>query len=274
MLKPLKPAPKAYKNLDFLNSSNASTIRILAEFLEPMSRFEEEKIKETVVFFGSARTMAKNDALKKLKEIRSKYTKNNKVTAAGKRHIEEAEMHLMMSKYFEGAARLAFLITKWASSLKQGNRFVICGGGGPGIMEAANKGAYQAGGVSIGLNISLPMEQYANPYITPKLNFEFHYFFMRKLWFMHLAKGMVVFPGGFGTMDEMMEVLTLIQTKKVKKYVPMVVYGREYWDKVINFQGMVDHRMIHAEDLNFFHFADTPEEAFEFLKAEFTKHYL
>ena len=254
-----------------MNGPDASTIRILSEFLEPLSRFQKEKIDDTIVFFGSARTLPQKEAVKKLREAKTKATKNGKVSAAGKRAIEKAEIDVKMSRYFEEATILAKMLTEWSLNLDGGNRYVICCGGGPGIMEAANKGAYLAGGKSIGLNISLPMEQYANPYTTPALNFEFHYFFMRKLWFMHLAKAMVMFPGGFGTLDEMMEVLTLIQTGKVKKYVPIVIYGPEYWNEVINFEGMLKHRTILGRDLNLFKFASTPEEAFEYLKGELLK---
>lgn len=274
MPKPLPPVPKAYKNLDFLNSTDAATIRILSEYLEPLSRFEREKIKETIVFFGSARVLPRKSSVKILKETRASLLNNKKLSKSDKVAIEDAERGVAMSKYYEDAVRLSYLLSGWAKGLNQGHRFVICSGGGPGIMEAANKGAYKAGALSMGLNISLPMEQFANLYISKNLNFEFHYFFMRKLWFMHLAKAMVMFPGGFGTMDEMMEVMTLIQTQKVKKYVPIVLYGPEYWKNVINFDVMLQHGTILARDLKLFRFVDNPEEAFEYLKGELTRHYL
>ena len=170
---------------------------------------------------------------------------------------------------------MSYQITKWTQTISQPrHRFVVCTGGGPGIMEAANRGASEAGGKTIGLNINLPFEQVPNPYITPELNFEFHYFFMRKLWFAYLAKALVVFPGGFGTFDEMFELLTLAQTEKLAKHIGVVVYGKEYWDKVVNFQALVDAGTISAKDLDLIHWANTPEEAFEFLRADLEKHHI
>jgi hypothetical protein len=225
--------PVAYLNDKFLNSPDARGLRILSEFLEPLAHFRREKIRDTVVFFGSAR-------------IR-----------------EEGPM----SRYYQDARTLARMLTEWSEQF-DGNphRFVICSGGGPGIMEAANRGAHEGGGKTVGLNIGLPFEQFPNPYISPELSFEFHYFFMRKFWFSYLAKALVVFPGGFGTLDEMMEVLTLVQTQKLAKKMAIVVYGSAYWNEVINFQALVKHGMISAEDLNLFQFADDPQTAFELLK--------
>jgi uncharacterized protein (TIGR00730 family) len=180
---------------------------------------------------------------------------------------------MQMSKYYEEAIELSKLLTRWSKKLYQQNRFVVCSGGGPGIMEAANKGARLAGGRSIGLNISLPFEQSPNSYITKELNFEFHYFFMRKFWFVYLAKALIMFPGGFGTLDELMEVLTLLQTKKLKKQVVVVLYGREYWDQVLNFDAMIRLRVIGLEDLQLFRFADTPEDAFRYLEKELKRLY-
>ena len=180
-----------------------------------------------------------------------------------------------MARYYEDARKLSYMITKWTQAISQPrHRFVVCTGGGPGIMEAANRGASEAGGKTIGLNINLPFEQVPNPYITPDLNFEFHYFFMRKLWFAYLAKALVVFPGGFGTFDEMFELLTLAQTEKLAKHIGVVVYGREYWDKIINFQALVDAGTISAKDLDLIHWANTPEEAFEFLRADLEEHHI
>jgi len=225
--------PVAYLNEKFLNSPDARALRILSEFLEPLAHFRREKIRDTVVFFGSAR-------------IR-----------------EEGPM----SQYYEDARTLARTLTEWSEQF-DGNlhRFVICSGGGPGIMEAANRGAHEGGGKTVGLNIGLPFEQFPNPYITPELSFEFHYFFMRKFWFSYLAKALVVFPGGFGTLDEMMEVLTLVQTQKLAKKMAIVLYGSAYWNEIINFQALVKHGMIAAEDLSLFQFADDPQAAFELLK--------
>jgi uncharacterized protein (TIGR00730 family) len=188
--------------------------------------------------------------------------------------LRTAQIQLDMSGYYEDCVKLAKLMTTWSSKLKDSRRFVVCSGGGPGIMEAANKGASLAGGKSIGLNISLPFEQFANPYVSPELNLEFHYFFMRKFWFMYLAKALVVFPGGFGTLDELMEVLTLIQTDKVKKKMTVVIYGTEYWTKVLDFQEMVNRGVVNAEDLKLFKFCDTPEEAFTYLKKSLSRNYL
>ena len=225
--------PVAYLNDRFLKSPDARALRILSEFLEPLAHFRREKIRDTVVFFGSAR-------------IR-----------------EEGPL----SQYYQDARVLARMLTEWSAQF-DGNpyRFVICSGGGPGIMEAANRGAYEGGGKTVGLNIGLPFEQFPNQYITPELSFEFHYFFMRKFWFSYLAKALVVFPGGFGTLDEMMEVLTLVQTQKLAKKMAIVVYGSSYWNEVINFEALVKHGMISPEDLSLFQFADDPQTAFELLK--------
>jgi len=270
-VKKLERSQKSYYNKEFLSSDEARTIRILAEFLEPEARFKKENIADTIVFFGSARILPYEVSKKELKKIESKISKSKRPNKKDFELNIQARMRLEFSKYYEDCLTLSKLLTEWSKTLNHKNRFVVCSGGGPGIMEAANKGAYLAGGKSIGLNISLPHEQYPNPYITPELNFEFHYFFMRKLWFMHLAKALVVFPGGFGTMDELMEMLTLIQTKKVKKRIPIILYGSEYWKNIINFDALVQYCMISKEDLNIFHFSDTPREAFEFLKDELIK---
>jgi len=270
-VKKLERSQKSYYNKEFLSSDEARTIRILAEFLEPEARFKKENIADTIVFFGSARILPYETSKKELKKIESKISKSKRPNKKDFELNIQARMRLEFSKYYEDCLTLSKLLTEWSKTLNHKNRFVVCSGGGPGIMEAANKGAYLAGGKSIGLNISLPHEQYPNPYITPELNFEFHYFFMRKLWFMHLAKALVVFPGGFGTMDELMEMLTLIQTKKVKKRIPIILYGSEYWKNIINFDALVQYCMISKEDLNIFHFSDTPREAFEFLKDELIK---
>lgn len=179
-----------------------------------------------------------------------------------------------MSKYYEETVELAYMLTKWAMGLKKPNKFIVCSGGGPGIMEAANKGASKAKGFSMGLNISLPFEQYPNPYISPELNLEFHYFFMRKFWFAYLAKALIIMPGGYGTLDELMEILTLVQTEKLHKKMTVIVYGKEYWDKVINLESMAEMNMISREDLDLFKFVDTPQEAFDYLTKELTENYV
>jgi uncharacterized protein (TIGR00730 family) len=264
---------KAYNNIDFLNSPDARVIRLISEFLEPARRFKHEGIRDTIVFFGSARVMPRSKAVQQLKEVSRKVQNGRSLSAKAKESIEAAKVDLEMSRYYEDAAKLAQLLTKWTKKLSQKNRFMISSGGGPGIMEAANKGAKLAGGRSIGLNISLPFEQSSNPYIPDELNFEFHYFFMRKLWFVYLSKAMVMFPGGFGTFDETFEVLTLVQTHKLKKKVTVILYGREYWQKTLNFDNLVRLRLIGPDDLKLFRFADTPEEAYEILVREMRKNY-
>ncbi len=273
-MKPLPKAPKAYKNAEFLNSPQARALRMLAEFAEPQSRFYKENIKDTIVFFGSARIKPKKESVENERKVRSRLARVRRPTKEMIRELRKAQVQVEMSGYYEDCVALARMITSWSKNLDTKRRFVICSGGGPGIMEAANKGAYLAGGKSIGLNISLPFEQFANPYISPELNFEFHYFFMRKFWFMYLAKALVVFPGGFGTLDELMEVLTLMQTDKVKKKMTVVMYGSQYWRKVFNFQEMVSSGVIDGEDLKLFKMCDTPEEAFKHLKKSLTRNYL
>ncbi|MGB2960216.1 MAG: LOG family protein [Bacteroidota bacterium] len=273
MRKKIAKPPKAYKNLDFLNSPDARVIRMLSEFLEPQRRFRGAKIRDTIVFFGSARLRPRAETKKALRMLRSQAAKARRVSRKMQDALRDAENRLEMSRYYEDTVELARLLTQWSKRLANPNGFVVCSGGGPGIMEAANKGACLARGKSIGLNISLPFEQFANPYISEGLNFEFHYFFMRKFWFVYPAKALVVFPGGFGTMDELMELLTLLQTDKIKKKVAVVVYGSEYWNRIINFDEMVNHGVISSEDLKLFKFLDTPEDAFNYLKQFLTHEY-
>lgn len=263
----LKKAPKAYNNTKFLNSPPARAMRILSEYIEPQNRFRVEQVKDTIVFYGSARLRSKRDANKKLKELKS--FKNPSPA-----RVKDAEMELEMSRYYEDTVELSGLLTKWSMMQKPGHRFVVCSGGGPGIMEASNKGAKKAGGKSVGLNISLPFEQNPNQYITPALNFEFHYFFMRKFWFAYLAKGLVIMPGGFGTLDELFEILTLMQTKKIKKKMPIVVYDKLFWDKLLNFEEFAKRKLIDKEDLKLFYVAESVDDAFQYLKRELNKHYL
>ena len=269
----VKPSQKAYNNLDFLNSPSARTIRILSEYLEPFLRFRIEGIRNTIVVFGSARVESRATARKKLRLVQKTLASKSRISAKLKEELQAAEIAFEMSKYYEDAVRLTFMLTKWAKQFDGKHRFVICSGGGPGIMEAANKGAMRAGGKSVGLNISLPFEQASNQYISKNLSFEFHYFFMRKFWFVYLSKAMVMFPGGFGTLDELAEVLTLLQTKKVTKPLPIVLYGSTYWKEVLNLGAMVKHHTISPRDLHLFHFADSPEEAFSYLKGKLMKYY-
>lgn len=259
-------APLAYENPLFLNSPDGRILRILSEYAEPLARFRREQIQDTVVFFGSARFHSLEDANRQFAEISSSHEE-------GKRKLAEAGVN--MARYYEDARRMAFLLSEWAANIPaRRKRFVVTTGGGPGIMEAANRGAREAGSKTIGLNIKLPFEQYPNPYITPSLNLEFHYFFMRKFWFAYLAKALVIFPGGFGTLDELFEILTLAQTQKLAKKILVVIYGREYWDRLINFQTMADAGAISPEDLELFKIVDTPEEGFEFLRDGLTKYHL
>ena len=266
----LKPAPLAYENEPFLNSPDGRILRILAEYSEPLSRFRREQIQDTVVFFGSARFRSRSDAQKTLTEL-EKGLGHERAAIEHKRALTSVDM----ARYYEEARRLAFLLTQWSREIPaRRHRFVVTTGGGPGIMEAANLGAREAGGKTIGLNINLPFEQYPNPYITPSLNFEFHYFFMRKFWFAYLAKALVIFPGGFGTLDELFEILTLAQTQKLAKKILVVIYGIEYWNRVINFQALADSGTISPQDMELFKMVDSPEEGFEYLRDGLTKYHL
>ncbi len=273
MKKPRFKAPKAYKNLDFLNGPSARPIRMLAEFVEPQSRFRKEGVRDTIVFFGSARIKPRAEALAMLKRVEQSLPKKKRPSKKMLQELRKAYTGVEMSRYYEDTVELARLLTQWAKKLNGAQRYVICSGGGPGIMEAANKGAHLGKGKSVGLNISLPFEQFANPYISSGLNFEFHYFFMRKFWFVYLAKALVIFPGGFGTLDELMEVLTLLQTDKIKKKMTVVMYGSEYWNKVLNFDAMIRYGVISEEDRSLFRMMDTPKEAFQYLKSSLLKNY-
>ena len=234
--------PLAYKNERFLDSPDARVLRIVSEYLQPYSHFRRERVRDTIVFFGSARTP------------------------------DETKLS---QRYYQDAQTLARLVTEWSEQLQNTDRrFVVCTGGGPGIMQAANRGASEAGGKTVGLNIGLPFEQFPNPYITPELSFQFHYFFMRKFWFAYLAKAMVFFPGGYGTMDELMEVLTLVQTRKVNKKIIIVLYGSEFWKEVVHFETLVRYGTISPEDLDLFQYADDPPTALRLLQEGLTKYYL
>jgi len=263
---PENSAPLAYENPAFLNSPDGRILRIMAEYAEPLARFRHEQIQDTVVFFGSARFIDLAAANKAVEELG---------TSADEVARKKVHADLAMARYYEDARRMAFLLSQWASQIPaRRRRFVVTTGGGPGIMEAANRGAREAGAKTVGLNIRLPFEQYPNPYITPSLNFDFHYFFMRKFWFAYLAKALVIFPGGFGTVDELFEILTLAQTQKLAKKILVVIYGREYWERLINFQIMVDAGAIAASDLELFKIVDSPEEGFAFLQDGLTKYHL
>jgi len=284
----LDAAPLAYENPAFLNSAEGRPIRIISEYLEPLARFRREQIQDTVVFFGSARFTGREEAGHALELLENtgsvqpapseeQPAKPVEIATgnASNLQLKRAVAAVEMARYYEDARRLAQLLTQWAKTIpSRKHRFVVTSGGGPGIMEAANRGAWEAGGKTIGMNILLPFEQRPNPYITPSLNFEFHYFFMRKLWFAYLAKALVVFPGGFGTLDEMFEILTLAQTQKVTKKITVLIYGSDYWKKVFNLEVLVDTGAISPKDLDLFQYAETPEQAFDLLRKGLTENYL
>lgn len=291
-------APLAYENPAFTSGPDGRSLRILAEYWEPLARIRKERIQDTVVFFGSARFNSLSSAQGTLELLEKPGSATpappEEQPASGPGVVEEleaisgvdergevslnvkrAKAAVEMARYYEDARRLAYMLTEWTKSIpSKRHRFVVTSGGGPGIMEAANLGAWEAGGKTVGFNIRLPFEQMPNPYITPALNFEFHYFFMRKYWFAYLAKALVVFPGGFGTMDELFELLTLAQTGKLAKKIIVVIYGREYWQRIVNFKALADWGAISPDDLNLFHFADTPEEGFQILKENLTRYHL
>jgi len=252
---------KAYANETFLNSKDARALRILAEYLEPRSRFERHKVEDTVVFMGSARTLARDQAEAALRKAEREHG-----------NIEAARIAVEMSAYYEAARELARRLTRWSKSLDpDSRRFVVCTGGGPGIMEAASRGASEARGMNVGLTISLPHEQFDNDYLTRELAVHFHYFFMRKFWFAYLAKAVIVFPGGYGTLDELFELLTLVQTRKIRKPMPMVLFGTDYWGRVIDFDTLVRHGTIDARDVKLVHRTDSVDDAFAWLVGQLEK---
>ena len=255
---------KAYRDGDFLNSRAARPLRILAEYMEPEDRFRRDQVRDTIVIFGSARIPSAENAQKALQEAQE---------TGG--DLAKAQKGVKMSHYYEDSRELAARLTHWSKGLdREDKRFVICTGGGPGIMEAASRGASEAKGLNVGLNISLPFEQFANPYITRELAFEFHYFFTRKFWFAYLAKAIVAMPGGVGTLDELFETLTLIQTQKIRKKVPIVLYGKEFWDRVVDFDALVDFGTINKADLDLFHRSESVDDTFEYLTSELTQYHL
>ncbi|OLB62281.1 MAG: TIGR00730 family Rossman fold protein [Acidobacteria bacterium] len=265
--------PMAYLSPDFLESDEARPIRILSEYLEPLRRFKDQKIQDTVVFFGSARVDSRERAERALQTLRARGDRS--ADAKYEEELTKSRKAVEWARYYEDARELARLLTSWSLTLQSENhRFVVTSGGGPGIMEAANRGAREAGGKTIGLNIRLPFEQGANPYITEGLQFEFHYFFMRKFWFAYLAKALVIFPGGFGTCDELFEILTLVQTDKLSKKIEVILYGRDYWSHVLHFKPMAEWGAIAEDDLGLLTKCDTPAEAFERLRAHLVTHHL
>ncbi len=255
-------AAKAYRNPGFLDSKDARPLRILSEYLEPASRFAHYGVQDTIVFMGSARTPSRQDAEAALAAAQQE---------GG--NVAAAERQLAMSAYYEAARELANRLTVWSKGLgENARRFVVCTGGGPGIMEAGNRGASEAKGLNVGLTISLPLEESENPWVSRELDFRFHYFFMRKFWFTYLAKAVVFFPGGFGTLDELFEILTLVQTQKVKKRMPLVLFGHDFWNKVVDFDAMVDAGTISPGDVDLVHRTDSVDDAFDFLVRELTEH--
>lgn len=256
---------EAYVNPDFMGSPDARPLRILAEYLYPKKQFEKHRIDDTILFFGSARIPAPDDAKSALEKARK----------AGA-DTKAAERAVFMSKYYEATRELSRRLTEWSLNLDdcQERRFVICTGAGPGIMEAANRGAHEAGGETIGLGITLPKEENNNRYVTPDLNFEFHYFFTRKFWFLYPAKALVLMPGGFGTLDELFETLTLLQTRKMKKRLPVVLFGSEYWDKVLNLQALADFGAINQADLDLIYRTDSVDDAFTYIVDQLCKYAL
>ncbi len=276
-LKPLH-APKApHENQDFMQSTPARPIRILAEYIHPLAQLKKEGIGDTIVMFGSARIESHETAAARCTRLKDMSTRRMSKIRLKKHHIalRDAKSALEMSRYYEQARQLSHKLTTWALSLgPRPRRFVVCSGGGPGIMEAANRGAYEAGGKSIGLSIELPHEQFANPYISHELSFNFHYFFMRKLWFAQVAKALIVFPGGFGTMDELWEMMTLAQTGKMAKNTLILIYGRKYWNDVLNLKAMVRWGTINQNEFDQLQFADTVEEAFEVIRTGLEKYHM
>ena len=253
---------RAYESKEFLASAEGRSIRILSEYFEPEQRLRQKEIWHTIVFFGSARIKDRESAERRLAELRE--------SGAGTAEVERAHRAAIMSRYYEDARSLARLITEWCTTLPREEQLVVCSGGGGGIMEAANRGATEAGGKTVAFNIQLPFEQHANPWVQEGLTFDFHYFFMRKFWFVYRAKAIVVFPGGFGTLDELMESLTLTQTGRVEKHMPIIIYGRDFWKDMIDLDSLAHWGMISPEDKDLFTFADTPEEALESIRRGFT----
>jgi uncharacterized protein (TIGR00730 family) len=264
--------PLAYHNEEFLESTDARPIRILAEYLEPLRRFRQENIQDTVVFFGSARVHSRQDAERALHLLQRK---RGRKAADHALLLKRSRKAVEWSRYYEDARELARMLTTWSLSLEEPRRrFVVCSGGGPGIMEAANRGAHEAGGKTVGLNIRLPFEQGPNRYITKGLHFEFHYFFMRKFWFAYLAKALVIFPGGFGTLDEMFEILTLAQTRKLSKKLLVILYGSDYWNEVFDLKPLADWGAINDTDLDLLCRVDSAEQAFAELKGFLSTHHM
>ncbi len=256
--------PKAYHNQRFLESRDARALRILSEYLEPLSRFQRHQVQDTIVFMGSARLQSREAAQAALAEAER---------SGG--DVARARTTLELSEYYEAARELSRRLTEWSKKLGDvGRRFVVCTGGGPGIMEAANRGASEAKGLNVGLTISIPTSEFDNPYVSRELHVHFHYFFMRKFWFVYLAKAVVLFPGGYGTLDELFEILTLVQTRKMRKRMPLVLFGPKFWNEVVNFEALVRYGTISPEDAKLFHLTDSVDEAYELVTRGLTEYAL
>ena len=266
---------KAYNNHEFLNSALARSIRVQCELLETEQRLQKYDIHNTIVMFGSSRMQDPEQANRELENIKREIANTDKPTQEQSKRLQTAEQQIKNAKYYDAALNLSQTLTEWSHTIEDpNNRFYICSGGGPGIMEAANRGASFAAGKSIALGISLPFEQNLNPYITKELGFEFHYFFIRKFWFLYLAKALIAFPGGFGTLDELFEILTLLQTRKTNKYIPIVLYGSEFWRDIVNFENLIKWEVISEEDVLLFKIIDSVEEAKDYIIHEIKNHYL
>src|SRR5262245_3665309 len=268
------PPPLAYLNAEFLKSQEARVIRLLAEYIEPATRLRRHRIRDTIVFFGSARSISPEHASAALDLVKDELRKTGQPTAELQTKLANAEQATKLARYYNDAMELARRVTEWSKGLTGSHHFIVCSGGSHGMMEAANRGASMARGKTIGLNIQLPMEQEINQFVSRELIFNFHYFFMRKFWFVYPAKALVVFPGGFGTMDELFEVLTLIQTKMPRKTMPVILFGKEFWDEIIDFEALVRWGVVSPQDLDIFHKTDSVDDAFQYLTSRLEKLYL
>jgi uncharacterized protein (TIGR00730 family) len=266
--------PVAYLNPDFLKSSEARILRILSEYLEPAARLRHHRVRDTIVFFGSARSVSPEIAALRLESLKQRLAEAGTPTPELEAEQSRADYAVKLARYYADAVELARRVTEWSKGLTGQHHFIVCSGGSGGMMEAANRGASLARGKTIGLNIQLPFEQGVNQYVSRDLIFNFHYFFMRKFWFVYPAKALVVFPGGFGTMDEMFEVLTLIQTKKPHKTMPVILFGKAFWEEVINFDALVRWGVVSPNDLNIFHLTDSVDDAFAYLTSQLEELYL
>jgi uncharacterized protein (TIGR00730 family) len=266
--------PVAYLNTEFLKSQEARIIRILSEYIEPAARLRRYRVRDTIVFFGSARSVSPEAALLQSEAVQEEIRRAGGITPELEASARRAEHAIRLARYYQDAMDLARRMTSWSKALTGDRHFIVCSGGSGGMMEAANRGASLARGKTIGLNIELPFEQEVNQYVSRELIFNFHYFFMRKFWFVYPAKALVVFPGGFGTMDELFEVLTLIQTKMPRKQMPVVLFGTEFWDQVLNFKALVEWGVVSPADLEIFHKTDSVDDAYEYLSSRLEELYL